>query len=275
METRMELHDFYHVTLVHMRGCQKQSAWNGMPHAHDHYELSVHIRGALQIFAEENSYLLSGGEIRLYGAGELHCGIVRDEEEMEWYQINIPTAFCSYPDGEALTRIFRERRFGTGNVIRLKRQEEVVSMLKTAFDLYRERSLFAACYAKSALLAILCLVGTDDERLPYAAEKRSPALERILEIIRTEYAGLYTVGDLASRTHFSVSYINKLFRTQVGVSPYQFLLEKKLVEAKRHLRDGVSVTESARLVGFRDYSGFITLFRRRFGVTPHQYKGGG
>ena len=272
LETMIELSDFYHITLVHLKGIMKHADWSPITHAHDHFELCVHIKGHLQIFAEGKSYLLSGGEIRLYGAGEMHCGVLKTEEEMEWYQINIPAAFLSHPDGALLTRIFRERSFGTGNVILSEKQQEIVMILRSAFALWESGAQTACSYAKAAVIGVLSLLHADENRKAGHVGKRLPALEKILDVIGQDFAELDSVEALSARTHFSVSYINKLFRLHVGVSPYQFLLDKKLTEAKKALKAGVSVTDAARIGGFHDYSGFITLFRKRFGVTPLQYQ---
>ncbi len=272
MEQHILLSDFYQISLAHIKGVLQRSAWDPTAHSHDHFELFVHIKGHIQIFVEENRYSLSGGEIRFYSAGELHGGDLGGDEEIEWYQINIPAAFLSAPNGKALTRIFWDRKFGTGNVIRSQKQEEIVSMLENAFALYKNNDPLAMCYAQTVVVGLLCLIYADENRLSSAAEKRTPALEKIFDMIYHDFANLSSVYDIAERTHFSVSYINKLFHTHVGVSPYQFLLGKKLDEAKKALKNGKSVTEAARLAGFRDYSGFITLFRKRFGVTPHKYK---
>jgi AraC-like DNA-binding protein len=272
METQIVLPNFYDISLVHMKGNLKKSEWNSITHSHDHFELSVHIKGNIQIFAENSSYLLSGGEIRLYGAGELHCGIVRNEEEMEWYQINIPQSFLSAPNGTELTRIFWDRKFGTKNVLHLQKQKEIVSMLESAFAMYCGGNPLALCLCQSIVVGILCLLGDSKGYFARDAVNKIPALEEILDMIHTEYATICTVADIARKTHFSVSYINKLFRAQVGVSPYQFLLEKKFIEAKKALKNGKSVTEAAEMAGFRDYSGFITLFKKRYGMTPYRYK---
>jgi len=38
------------------------------------------------------------------------------------------------------------------------------------------------------------------------------------------------------------------------------------------LRNGESVTDAARECGFPDYSNYIQLFRKHFGMTPGKYK---
>ena len=44
------------------------------------------------------------------------------------------------------------------------------------------------------------------------------------------------------------------------------------LRAAKLLTSGESVMNACLRVGFSDCSQFITIFRRKFGVTPHQYK---
>ena len=49
-------------------------------------------------------------------------------------------------------------------------------------------------------------------------------------------------------------------------------LGKRLFASMMYLKSGSSVTEAALQNGFSDYSGYIQLFRKQFGMTPGQYK---
>jgi AraC family transcriptional regulator len=70
-----------------------------------------------------------------------------------------------------------------------------------------------------------------------------------------------------SRYHFSRS-----FRAELGISPYQWLLQKRVEHAAALLRRRrVSVTEAAFEVGFSDLSRFARAFRDQFGCPPSAF----
>jgi AraC-like DNA-binding protein len=54
----------------------------------------------------------------------------------------------------------------------------------------------------------------------------------------------------------------------MGVSPYGYLLRRRLEAAGKLLKDGASVTEACFAVGFNNLSHFTRSFRRHFGVEP-------
>ena len=271
-KNHIRLEDFYGIEIYHVHdalGTESVSLQN-TPHSHDYFELTLHISGELDIFVEDAIYRLHGGEVRLYASGELHYGIKRKKAPSEWYQIKIPSCFLEYAEGGLLMRIFLERRFGEGNVFVSAYHDEMVSILKNAFAFYHAENPFAQSYAKYGILQLLCLVN-QAENNQKAEAYSSSALQTVLNLIGREYRDLMTVGDIAMRSHFSVSYINKLFQRHLCISPYQFLLGKKFDAAKKALKEGRSVTDACLAAGFHDYSNFITMFRKRYGVTPYHY----
>lgn len=62
------------------------------------------------------------------------------------------------------------------------------------------------------------------------------------------------------------------FRRYTGKSIHNYLTQRRLEHARRLLQNGVSVTEACYQSGFSDCSGFITLFKKHFGITPGKYQ---
>lgn len=262
--------DFYDIWLFHVKGDIDPASWRTMPHSHEHHELFVHLSGEMDIYAENNIYHLSGGEIRFYSAGELHGGLLKSRSA-EWYQICLPPAFSEFSDATLLTTLFTQRTFGVGNVFVSRRQEEIVRLLAELFGYYRNEHPLREVFGKSTLIRILGLLCDPGERIA-KDQYHIHVLNRLIETVNAHFDTIETVRDLCEMTHYSTSYVNRLFRENLDISPYQFILGKKLNEAKNGLKAGKNVTEAAEMAGFRNYSHFITLFRKRFGITPNKYK---
>lgn len=54
--------------------------------------------------------------------------------------------------------------------------------------------------------------------------------------------------------------------------PFVMLRRKRLFVSMEYLRNGMPVSEAASQSGFSDYSNYIQLFRKQFGMTPKEYK---
>ena len=64
----------------------------------------------------------------------------------------------------------------------------------------------------------------------------------------------------------------RLFKEHLNTTPKTYLESKRLVHSQILLKEGKSVLDACMESGFPDYSNYIRLFKRRFGVTPKQYK---
>lgn len=120
------------------------------------------------------------------------------------------------------------------------------------------------------LLPPLCMMM---ERLFHLyAEKGKDEYNMILQYLN-EYHGEITLEDVCRHFHRSPSYISHFFKKQSGKSIRAYCNERKLEDACHLLRStGLSVTQIAYDVGFCDASYFIGLFRKKFGVSPLQYR---
>jgi len=85
------------------------------------------------------------------------------------------------------------------------------------------------------------------------------------------------VHRLAKGMGVSARYVQMLF-AEMGTTPRAFIQNRRLELAARRLeREGteVTVTDVAYDVGFNDLSSFCRAFRRRFDMSPRNYRAGG
>jgi AraC-like DNA-binding protein len=65
-----------------------------------------------------------------------------------------------------------------------------------------------------------------------------------------------------------------MFKAAFGTSPMQFLQERRLAVARRLLETtDLPVTTICLWVGFTSLGTFSWLFRKRFGLSPRQFRG--
>jgi len=79
--------------------------------------------------------------------------------------------------------------------------------------------------------------------------------------------------DLAAEARLSESRFWHIFKDTHGVSPAQWLLDRRLARAIDALSTtDLSVKEISFRAGFGNQSHFSRLFRKRYGRTPVQYR---
>ncbi len=97
-------------------------------------------------------------------------------------------------------------------------------------------------------------------------------LEEILNDLNENFIEINSLSYFTKKYNISSSTLNRLFTENLSVSPKLYLETKRLAYARTLLKDGCSVMDACDKAGFPDYSNFIRLFKKRFNVTPNQYK---
>jgi two-component system, response regulator YesN len=85
-----------------------------------------------------------------------------------------------------------------------------------------------------------------------------------------------TVESISRELGFTRQYVSGRFHRVTGKLLSQFLKQKRLEKAARLLKAGnMRVTQVARLCGFDSENYFRQQFRRRFGMSPRQFRSAG
>lgn len=98
-------------------------------------------------------------------------------------------------------------------------------------------------------------------------------LRRVQEHIDSRLAERVTVGELAAVAGLSRGYFSRAFHAATGESPHQFIVARRLAEARRRLDDGAGdLAQVAIQTGFSSHAHLTTAFGQAFGVTPQAYR---
>ena len=79
--------------------------------------------------------------------------------------------------------------------------------------------------------------------------------------------------DFLSHTRFVSKYhLLRLFKKHYGLTPRQYLIDKRIEKSKEQLKKGMLVTETCFEVGFESLGSFSTLFKTKTGKSPSEYQ---
>lgn len=100
-------------------------------------------------------------------------------------------------------------------------------------------------------------------------------LRRVMAYIQSNLHGELRLAELSAVVHMSPYHFARLFKRATGVSPYRFVLHRRMDASIALLTTSTSsISSIARAVGFKTASHFATTFRRLTGVTPSAYQAG-
>jgi AraC-like DNA-binding protein len=81
------------------------------------------------------------------------------------------------------------------------------------------------------------------------------------------------LDEIARQAHFSRYHFHRLFRQHYGVTPHEYLIEKRVHRARELLMEtDLTITNVCLEVGFESLGSFSALFHRYVGHAPSRYR---
>ncbi len=109
----------------------------------------------------------------------------------------------------------------------------------------------------------------------HAASNKNRIVKQIEQSIVFNYADAnYKLDALLRSMPYCADHLCRLFRQKNGITPHKYLINMRLHAAASLLAShhgSSSISEIARLSGFRNPLYFSRLFRQHYGVSPTQY----
>ena len=101
----------------------------------------------------------------------------------------------------------------------------------------------------------------------------SPAVEQLLNYLSSHYMENKSLSELSKEMHFSLPYISKKFKDEVGKTYTECLHERRINESCRMLFDSdESIETIAEYIGYSDSKKYRKKFKEIIGVPPREYK---
>jgi AraC family transcriptional regulator len=123
------------------------------------------------------------------------------------------------------------------------------------------------------LIAINHRQAASRSRAPRTNQLSHRKVQQVRDFVEANLATDIKLRALADICGVSTEYFLRLFRSTIGVSPHQYVLNLRIGRAKALLGDpGRSLSDIAQQCGFAHQQHLISTFRRFTGLTPGQYR---
>lgn len=98
-------------------------------------------------------------------------------------------------------------------------------------------------------------------------------VRRVIDFLDSSFNEELSIEDIARIVNLSSSHLARLFRTETGVTPFQYLKSLRMRKARELLETTfLNIKQIMNRVGVNDKCHFAQDFKRTYGLTPAQYK---
>ncbi|MCR5106810.1 MAG: AraC family transcriptional regulator [Lachnospiraceae bacterium] len=102
---------------------------------------------------------------------------------------------------------------------------------------------------------------------------REDVIEDTVSYISDNLSGELSLKALAERANLSPFYFSRLFKSETGFAPYDYILTLRINHAKYLLLStSSSIKDICFQLGFGSESAFCTAFRKKVGQTPKEFR---
>ncbi|WCE32229.1 AraC family transcriptional regulator [Vibrio sp. SCSIO 43137] len=246
----------------------KYEKQNFSMHSHEGYTVGVIEKGAQRFYRTGGHHIAPKDTIILVNADQVHSGHSASEGGWQYKAMYpLPEQF------EGITRELNLPNYGAPYFSQpVVNDPELANQLRLVFDtlensdnrllretlLYRTFVKLIAKHGKSSLTV-------KDARHP---KRQTHLVKEFLDDFPQTDVSL---DDLAKLANLSPYHLVRSFQKEYGLPPHAYQIQSRLRLARKLLKQGHSISDTAQESGFHDQSHFHRHFKRAMGFTPGQY----
>ena len=246
-------------------------------HIHDCCEVFFCVKGKGNVFIDEKNYTICAGEVLVMNQYEAHKISPDTEQPFERYALQIhPSFLYAWSTTETnLARCFtvRGNNIAHKSVLDKAKAEKLTLLfkkLKSNFEFGDD--ILKTVTAIEIVTFINEMFKKQNSQFSYQSSLENKTLDIAIEYINKNFHTQLNLETVARHSFVSVNELCRLFKKHMGTTVSKYIASKRISEAKKMLKSGVSVLQTAEKCGFADYTSFIRAFSRAVGVAPGKYK---
>ena len=257
-------------------------------HCHDFVELVVIMKGRGRFFINGQEYPVEEGNLILLNPGTWHYSLPEvgsAKGAKEYYLAFTDVEYKNCPKG----------------FLPLFNNYQIITVLPEVI----KKDMFFFCNAiereanscetgryfmmKSYLIQVLCLLerfqqqerklekNPSKDKVPgceFKSINKKYVVQRIMDYMENHYQEKISLDQIAANMYLSSYYISKIFKSETGDTPINFLISLRMKKARELLDEAqeTSIQEVAAAVGYDDAYHFSKLFKKYYGLSPLYYK---
>lgn len=239
-------------------------------HWHNSLEILFLLSGTLHAVVDDQSYQLREEDLLLINSNSIHS-LYSESCELAAFQINLSYFTCD-PRLPGLSFDCVSAKSTPENTLYFHRLKHLLAHLLKINEEQTNPLLTLSVLAR--LLHELEMHFLVPSPFGHTDRKRNlQKLSSITDYIQKHYKDTLTLTKLAEHEHFSVSYLSRFFKEQMGMNFSDYYNCIRLDHAVNELiTTKLSIASVAANNGFSDVRTFVSLFKKQYHMLPSDYR---
>lgn len=253
--------------LLYISSSKYEGDWHSTVHSHHFTELFYVFHGQGSFIVEENTFSVKEDDLVIVNPNVEHTEISKLPSPLEYIVLGI----------EGLSFSSELTELGNSyNLYNYKHyKHEVLFYLKALVtELQNKEPSYDVICQNLLEVLIINLVRRTDYALSITSPKTSNKECAIVKkYIDDNFKEQITLDSLAELTHMNKYYLVHSFKKDMGISPINYLIERRINESKMLLETTyLSIGEISNILGFSSQSYFSQSFKKSTNETPNNYR---
>lgn len=230
---------------------------------HPYHEILFFIDGNAELLSTNGHHSLKESSIIIIPEETYHFFIFKKTQRFARLKISFPkNTLEDTPLQEIMSDLKIVENFSG----------EIKYIFDKLCDIIKSNNKNAAFYAYSTFLMLIAELDMFDLAADREISQKNNLIAPITEYISQNLSAELDIKSLAEIMHISPSGITHLFKKEFGIPIHKFIIQKRLIYAKKLINKGEQPSKIYADVGFKDYSSFYKAYVNYFGHAPSRDK---
>ena len=224
------------------------------------------------------TYNMNQGDVVVVSPTQLYMSQIADNVFHERLILHVNDSVSeNFTDCRAsLISALCEKIRKNGNYISAKTVEKlgIIRLFDEIFHFLKSSDanggLMALC---KSIELVLSVAGAEDSNIKNEAHKSpSVLIKSIIEFIDRSFQEDISLKSIAESFNYDVSYLSHLFKSEMGMSIWNYVIYKRISVVNSMVSAGCTVDKAYRTAGFKNYSNFFRIYKKYMSMTPSEFK---
>lgn len=237
-------------------------------HSHDSFSIGIVTGGRSTYLHERGQDEVGAGAVVLMNPGAMHACNPVDSTTWSYRMVHVDTAWlCRFQCELGVDAAGSLHEFEVTSTMDAALHGRVATLCDRFAD-----STEGELARHQAIVELATALHERFPRRSLPARAIAPGLARVAEYIAANYAQPVSLAELCKVSGLSESHLVRSFKKRFGMTPHEYLIDRRIRHSRHELRRGRPIAEVALELGFADQAHLQRMFKRIVATTPGQYR---